>query len=259
MKPRALPAACVLLSLAACGGAAHTPAHEPVYTPAPAEPEQAAPEQAEASPADDPVLAAEHDPEAGNAEQPATAAGTEQPVEGESYDHTPAQSGVETAPTEPMQPTAEPVVGLRAVAEMKPIRGSSPTGSVTFEQNGTTVRMRVEMSGLKKGEHGVAIYEKGVCGNRGREAGKHFNPTNVAHGPRDSGTRHAGDFGNVEADGAGAGVLEVATDSITIVEGGPSSVLGLAIMIHKQADNGSSQPDGKAGPAIACGVITKAP
>jgi len=128
-------------------------------------------------------------------------------------------------------------------------------GTITFDQQGKQVTMKGTFTGLKPGKHGFHIHEKGDCGGKdAKNAGMHFNPSNSKHGPPESGTRHAGDFGNITADKDGNASFEMTTDSLTVAPG-VDSIANRAIVIHAKADNGKTQPSGGSGTPIACGVI----
>jgi Cu-Zn family superoxide dismutase len=174
-----------------------------------------------------------------------------------------AQGEAAPAPPAPAPPpaAAPPAAGAqggaqrRAAAQLQRVRGKAgAAGEASFEQDGTQVVLRISARGLPPGAHGVAIHEKGDCSDRGRKVGRHLDPTGVAHGPRESGTRHAGDFGNLEVAADGTGTLEIRTDSITLEEG-PAGVVGRALTISESGDDGKSQPAGGAGKPLLCGVI----
>jgi Cu-Zn family superoxide dismutase len=134
-------------------------------------------------------------------------------------------------------------------------KDGATVGTITFDQDGKSVTMKGTFTGLKPGKHGFHIHEKGDCGGKdAKNAGSHFNPTGAKHGPPESGTRHAGDFGNIVADKDGNATFEMTTDSLTVTPG-VDSVANRAIVIHAKADNGKTQPSGASGAPIACGVI----
>ena len=88
-------------------------------------------------------------------------------------------------------------------------------------------------------------------------AGGHFNPANAHHGMM-SGPGHAGDMPNLHVPASGALDLEVLNTSITLEKDKPNSVFhpgGTAIVIHAGKDDYTSDPAGKAGDRIICGVI----
>src|SRR6476661_8123758 len=88
-------------------------------------------------------------------------------------------------------------------------------------------------------------------------AGGHFNPANAHHGML-SGPGHAGDMPNLHVPASGALDLEVLNTSITLDKDKANSVFhpgGTAIVIHAGKDDYTSDPAGKAGDRIICGVI----
>jgi Cu-Zn family superoxide dismutase len=106
------------------------------------------------------------------------------------------------------------------------------------------------------GPHGFHIHEKGDCSAAdASSAGGHFNPTGKPHGGPDSDARHAGDFGNIEADATGNARYSRTFSDLTL--DGESSIIGKAIIVHQKADDLKTQPSGDAGGRIGCGVIAR--
>ena len=66
---------------------------------------------------------------------------------------------------------------------------------------------------------------------------------------------HAGDFGNVTADAKGRVRVTLMSTDIAL-SAAPTSAAGRAVVLHGGADDLATQPSGKSGPRIACGVIT---
>ncbi|MEO8036808.1 MAG: superoxide dismutase family protein [Acidobacteriota bacterium] len=141
-----------------------------------------------------------------------------------------------------------------AMATLQPTTGQTAHGAVHFTENGDgTVDVQVNLTSVPSGIHGFHVHEKGDCGDDGKAAGGHFNPTGMAHGAPDANSHHSGDFGNVTADANGEVHTSFTTRAIT-VSPGATSVVGHAIVLHGGADDLASQPAGNAGPRIACGV-----
>jgi Cu-Zn family superoxide dismutase len=142
-----------------------------------------------------------------------------------------------------------------AIAVLTPTEGSSVTGVVTFVQRGPDVTVTADINGLTpNGEHAWHVHEYGDLSSRdGTAAGSHYNPEGHAHGLPDEPRRHAGDFGNLRADGTGHARMVLTVSNITI-SGSRNPVLGRAIIIHAAPDDGG-QPTGNAGARIAQGVI----
>lgn len=137
------------------------------------------------------------------------------------------------------------------------IKGSSDYpdlhGIVTLKQMLNGVLVTVEVYGLpyknecNSGIFAFHIHNGTSCtGNTEdpfADAGTHYNPDGCPH------PYHAGDlpplFGN-----HGYAYMSVLTDRFTVKE-----IIGKVIIIHRQADDFTTQPSGNAGAKIACGKI----
>lgn len=118
-----------------------------------------------------------------------------------------------------------------------------------------TVFIRADIYGLTPNRlYGIAIHENGNCSGNGAAAGGHFSPESKPHGRYDRPDSHAGDLPNLSADGEGTAAFSHMTRLLS-VSPGPRSVVGRSIVVHENADDYKTQPDGNAGVAIACGVI----
>jgi Cu-Zn family superoxide dismutase len=144
---------------------------------------------------------------------------------------------------------------LKAVAILKPTEGNHVSGQVNFEEEEGGVRITAHLTGLKPGQHGIHVHEKGDCSSPdGSSAGGHFNPDQMPHSSPGSITRHVGDLGNITADEKG--VAEYSALDQVIKLDGPQSVIGRAVIVHADPDDYMTQPTGNAGARVACGVIT---
>lgn len=149
-----------------------------------------------------------------------------------------------------------PEPGPDATADLAPLAGSGVAGRVDFTllPEGE-VQIAGEIAGLAPGQHGLHIHEWGDCSDPSA-SGDHFNPDAVAHGPPDAAEHHAGDFGNIEADGEGHAAFSVTLDTATFAFHGKYGVIGRALVVHEKQDD-FGQPLGNAGARLACGVIER--
>ena len=144
-----------------------------------------------------------------------------------------------------------------AVAELSPTEGNETRGTVTFTQEGNSVRVVAAVTGLQPNEsHGFHVHEVGDCSAPdATSAGDHFNPHGSPHGGPDDSVenRHIGDLGNLEADDNGSAEYDRTVDGLTL--SGADSIVGKSVLVHAQEDDLESQPTGDAGARLACGVV----
>jgi len=147
--------------------------------------------------------------------------------------------------------------GPKAVASLASTKGNSASGTVTFEQKGSAVRVSGNITGLKpNAEHGFHVHEKGDCSSGdGMSAGGHFNPLGKGHGHQGA-EHHAGDMPNLRADAYGNASFSFEVTGIT-VGSGATDIVGRGLIVHRDPDDYKSQPAGNAGPRLACAVIAK--
>ena len=164
---------------------------------------------------------------------------------------TPSELRAEAPPPAPMpEPEPAPPPPPMAVANLVSIKDGSAIGKITFELDGSDIKMDGSFAGLKPGPHAFYIHEVGDCSNKGKKVGKHLDPTKAKHGPPASSTRHAGDLGDIVADADGNAAFQMTTNSVVLEAGRPDSIVQRAIVIHGKKDDrkGVSAP-------FACGVI----
>ncbi len=150
-----------------------------------------------------------------------------------------------------------------AAAAMATLSGTLPdttlTGTADFTQQNGKVKMVLNITCLTMANKSVAVHlhEMGDCGDMGKMAHGHWNPTNQQHGKWGSGSFHSGDIGNVSLDAAGNGTLEMETDLWSIGGDDKTNILNRSVIVHGGVDDFTTQPTGNAGSRIGCGVITK--
>jgi len=153
--------------------------------------------------------------------------------------------------------TAAGQTGAHAdIANTKP--DTTGSGSADFVQKpNSEVELTLNVTFPKKANQSVAVHlhEHGACGDAGKEAHGHWNPTNEPHGKWGSGAFHSGDIGNVQLDANGSGSLTLSTNRWTIGGDEKTNILNRAIIVHSGVDDYKTQPTGNAGSRIGCGVI----
>ncbi len=159
-------------------------------------------------------------------------------------------------------PAAEAATATSATVELMNTAGEM-VGSGTFSQNDDgSVRVQVRVSGLPAGAHGIHVHQFGQCQPVFGAAGEHHNPANAHHGPNnpESPKPHSGDLPNLMVNADGTGTLDTTTSGFTI-KASDTTILdsdGSTLVIHANADDEQSDPSGKSGTRIACGVVQAA-
>src|SRR5438067_3109209 len=130
----------------------------------------------------------------------------------------------------------------KATCKLESKSGSQVTGTVTFTKSGDDVQVVADIQNLKPGKHGLHIHEKGDCSAPdASSAGAHFNPTHQHHDGPTGAERHAGDFGNIEANSSGKGHL-VWKGKLDL--SGENSIIGKSIIVHEKEDDLKTDPSG---------------
>ncbi|CAG2108708.1 unnamed protein product [Medioppia subpectinata] len=133
------------------------------------------------------------------------------------------------------------------------------SGTIKFEQKGSSVVVTGSVSGLTPGQHGFHVHEFGDNTNGCTSAGPHYNPFGKEHGAPTDANRHVGDLGNVTA--GADGVAKVNIEDKQLALSGANSIIGRSLVIHADVDDLGkgghelSKTTGNAGGRLACGVI----
>lgn len=147
-----------------------------------------------------------------------------------------------------------PVVGHATIRNA----AGETLGSARLTSDGKEVTIEMTVKGLAPGDHGVHLHAVGKCeGPAFVSAGGHVNPSGAKHGMKNPQGPHAGDLPNAVG---GATTHYVAKTIRMTVEGGAAAIFdadGTALVIHADPDDEMTDPAGKAGARIACGVIER--
>ena len=137
-------------------------------------------------------------------------------------------------------------------------------GTAMFTDTGDAVQISVMVSGFitaTAGEHGIHVHQVGACTPDFAAAGAHFNPTIHKHGTENPDGPHAGDLENIVFDSAGNATYSTTTTMFAIsgtVNAPRPSLLaadGSALVIHMAPDDYMTDPSGRSGGRILCGVL----
>lgn len=131
------------------------------------------------------------------------------------------------------------------------------------EDSRNRVHVRVAVSGLTPGPHGLHLHETGACDGTTAtafsSAGGHFDRTGSQHGPLNPAGHHSGDLPNIMVDEAGEGRLSLTVQRFALADLFDAD--GTALIVHQNEDDlrtdaGRLGP-GNSGPRIACGVVSR--
>lgn len=134
-------------------------------------------------------------------------------------------------------------------------------GTAILTQGPNGLLMKIEVSGLTPGWHGIHLHETAQCEGAFTSAGAHVNHSanKAPHGLLNADGPDNGDLPNIYAHADGSAKAEIFTTlaSLSGLEGTHNLLDsdGSAIVIHASADDHASQPIGGAGARVGCGVI----
>jgi Cu-Zn family superoxide dismutase len=146
----------------------------------------------------------------------------------------------------------------RASADVRDAQGRT-RARATAEAAGDSLRVRIEAVGMSPGAYGAHLHAIGRCDAPGFEsAGPHWNPTGQMHGKDNPKGMHKGDLPNLIVGTDGRGSFEYTIPNAALSGMTPTSLIdgdGAAVVIHALPDDFRTDPSGKSGARIACGVL----
>lgn len=147
-----------------------------------------------------------------------------------------------------------------AMAELQNITGTI-VGMAHFTETAEGLQISVVLTNFTAaapGEHGIHFHQVGRCEPDFAVAGEHFNPTMASHGLDNPNGPHAGDLPNIVIDEAGNAIYEAVSGLLTLGTGENALLAadGSSLLIHANPDDQISNPSGRSGGRIACGVLT---
>ena len=130
-------------------------------------------------------------------------------------------------------------------------------GKVILTEAPRGVLVRIEVTGLAPGWHGLHFHEKADCSKADfTTAGGHAHGGgDRIHGLLSPKANETGDLPNLYVNDQGVGMTEVFTGLTNLRD--LRSGDGSAVIIHANADDHLTQPIGGAGPRVACAEMTE--
>lgn len=143
-----------------------------------------------------------------------------------------------------------------ATVQLSPTMGHTATGRLRLTKESDGVRVMGTLTALTpNSKHGIHIHENGDCtAPDASSAGGHFNPLGNPHGTPGRNT-HIGDLGNIPTNHAGVAYVDIFLPRATLNSAEATNIVGRGVIVHADADDFTTQPSGKSGPRIACGII----
>lgn len=135
-------------------------------------------------------------------------------------------------------------------------------GHADFRSTGRGVLIEIDMRGLNPGPHAVFLHMTGACdpATRFTSAGPIFSfEADRPHGFLAKGGPRAGDLPTQFAAADGTLHASFSTTAVTLGDGAKTIFDrdGVSIIVHAKGDDYVSQPDGRSGARVACGIIIR--
>lgn len=132
-------------------------------------------------------------------------------------------------------------------------------GLTRFRETRLGVRVELKVTGFAPGTHAVQLKSVGKCDAPDfSSAGAPFDVNGQKHGTPGAANARSGDLPEIVVAPNGTGTLLFYSPQLSLNKAASNGLTfgkGTAIVIHQNADDGKTDPDGNAGPRIACGVV----
>lgn len=164
-------------------------------------------------------------------------------------------------------PALAPDGWAEAIGSFVDAKGAT-VGAAAFRQSAGGVMVRVTVSGLAPGWHGIHFHQIADCADAAagfKASGGHVNAAGAEHGLMNAKGSETGDLPNIYAGADGRATAELFRPAVALKPSeeaaatiGPSPLLdddGFAVVVHEAADDHVTQPIGGAGPRVACAAI----
>lgn len=144
-----------------------------------------------------------------------------------------------------------------AIADLVSADGMS-SGRAILTESADGLWLDVRVRGVSPGAHGLHVHAVGKCDAPDfATAGGHWNPAAHQHGHKNPQGPHAGDAPNLTADAGGTGAVRTWLGA-GMITGGTAPLLdadGAAVVLHADPDDEMTDPSGKSGKRVLCGVL----
>lgn len=127
-------------------------------------------------------------------------------------------------------------------------------GKVTLSEDPTGVTVKLDITDLGLGRHGLHLHEFGECSvPEFKSAGEHLNPDNRQHGRDNPQGSHLGDLANLNVAETGTAHTQFLIGGIRIAQLIDGD--GVSVVVHADPDDYRTDPSGNSGARIACAAF----
>jgi superoxide dismutase, Cu-Zn family len=166
-------------------------------------------------------------------------------------------SGLSSAPPDTASFDESPTAVIANAVITDP--AGKTVGLARFREARQGVRIDLKVTGFVPGTHAVQINAVGKCDPPDfASAGAPFDVNGQKHGTPGAVNAKSGDMPQLVVASDGTGALLFYSPQVSLNKAASNGLTfgkGTAVVIHANADDGKTDPDGNSGPRIACGVV----